>query len=96
MGSIYAAGLAETTNLRTAVSLNLSLNHYPPLPGDYVDPVIEAIDAVYDDEPYRDIVLPLNIEPRPRTAVPHPDGWAVPAAVLLDITHCWAFAEIDD
>ncbi len=60
MGSITAIGLADTTlDLETQLKYHLQGNHYPPIPTVMVQPCIEAIDAYYDEDYSRRIVLPV-------------------------------------
>jgi hypothetical protein len=103
MGANYAAGLAEAvedglTNLRPAIAAHLAGNFYPPLPLDYVEPVVEAIDRAIDEDFDRMIRLPGDINPVPRTAEAVDEllgGWEIRAGELLEITKCWAFVPTD-
>lgn len=102
MGSMQATAYADavsdgTASLRTAIFCNLRSNHYPPLPGAYVDVVLAAIDAYYEDG-YRAVVtVPAEVDPKPREGRRNDDGSVdVMAGVLLDITHSWSFVEDQD
>ena len=99
MGHNYAAGLAEAVTdgdaaLRTAIGANLQGNFFPPLPLDYVEPIIDAIEAAQDEDFDRMIRLPGDINPVPRDAEPVDEllgGWEVRAGTLLEATHSWPF-----
>lgn len=102
MGNLNAAGFAEAVregygSLRTAVAANLRSNHFPPLPLDYVEPVVEAIEAAQDGVDFV-ILLPGDINPVPRAAVrdSEEDPWQISSSTLLDITHSWAFVQADE
>lgn len=104
MGHSTAEGFASAaddglTSLRTAISLNLTTNHYPPIPSAYVGPVVAAVEAVNEDEPERaiditDVARESGMEPSLADKV---DGRLVVAAsTLLSITHSWPFVSEDD
>lgn len=102
MGNLNAEGFAEAVSegyasLRQAVAANLTSNHFPPLPRDYVEPVVTAILLVNEGhDPYETTVsLPVDIEPRPRIGLSTDDEGHlfVNASHLLDITHSWGFCD---
>jgi hypothetical protein len=104
MGHSTAADAANLVRegispLRMAIALNLQSNHYPPIPDAYVEPVINAIEAAQEHEHDKDINITVVVATGmlPRQAEEHEDGTVtVPARVLLDITHSWAFVEDDE
>ena len=62
MGSVTAIGLADSVlDLETQLAYHLQGNHYPPVPLSMVQPCIEAIDAAYDEDYYREIKMPEGI-----------------------------------
>ena len=62
MGSVTAIGLADSVlDLETQLGYHLQGNHYPPVPLSMVQPCIEAIDAAYDEDYYREIKMPEGI-----------------------------------
>ena len=102
MGNLHADAYAEMVKdgqlgLRTAISANLTSNHYPPLPTEYVDPIIEALDAYNEDDPNRKIYLPVSLPLIPRQAVREDDGgFSIDATTLILITHSDGFLNADD
>lgn len=87
MGSMHAAEYARMAHegeqpLDVAIGIHLQTNFFPPLPAEYVPLVREAIDAVNEADPDRDIQLPEGIYPIPRES----DGITVKAGTLLRIT----------
>lgn len=96
MGSATTQGLADTVtegigSLDQAIAAHLQCNFYPPLPLCYVDPLIRAIHAAEEGDPYCGIILP-NALALPRTAEKDTDGtWWVSAQDLLDTCHAWEF-----
>lgn len=98
MGYTYAAGLAAHTDLRTAISLHLSSNFYPPLPQGYVQPAIEAIEAYLDALPDLDVVTePIDLDPTlnpmPRLARVTDDGVTISVASLISVLRLEAFID---
>lgn len=95
----YAEGVAEGwASLRQAVGANLRSNHFPPIDIEYVEPVIDAIQAIEEGEPERMIRLPGTIRMVPRTAEPADEllgGWLIDAATLVEITHSHGFIRQD-
>jgi hypothetical protein len=59
MGSVTAIGLADSVlDLETQLLYHLKGNHYPPVPAEMVAPCIEAIDAYYEEDYNREILMP--------------------------------------
>ena len=66
MGSNFAAELADEDlfpelDLESAIGMHLQANHYPPVPLSMVQPCIDAIDAYWDEDYNRSILLPEPI-----------------------------------
>lgn len=61
MGLNTALDLAENLDLELAIGYHLQGNHYPPVPLSMVQPCIDAIDAYYDEDYDRMIVLPEGV-----------------------------------
>lgn len=83
MGATQAMGFAEavedgTVDLRQAIGWHFSVNHFPPVPSSMIDPAIEAIEAVRDEEPDRMIDLP---EPVRYRGVDQAPAWAIVEAL---------------
>ena len=71
MGSMYAAGIAETNiSLEQQIEWHLKGNHYPPIPSSMVTPCIEAIDAFWADELDKEIELPEGVLYRGNVTAP--------------------------
>jgi len=87
MGNNFATDLADNTlldlDLETAIGYHLQGNHYPPVPLSMVEPCIDAIDAYYDEDYNREIVLPNGVFWRGQSTAPahaiveqhHLDAW---------------------
>jgi hypothetical protein len=87
MGSNFATDLADNEllelDLETQIGIHLSANHYPPVPSSMIQPCIDAIDAYYDEDYNRLIVLPAPITWRDQNSAPasaiveahHLDAW---------------------
>lgn len=84
MGSMYAAGIAETDlSLETQIEWHLKGNHYPPIPSSMVTPCVEAIDAYWEDDLDKEITLPEGVLYRGNPTAPareiiinhHLDAW---------------------
>jgi len=59
MGSVTALGIKdEVLDLETQILYHLKGNHYPPVPAEMVAPCIEAIDAYYEEDYNREILMP--------------------------------------
>ena len=87
MGSTFANDLASNDlldlDLETQIGIHLKGNHYPPIPSSMVQPCIDAIDAFYDEDYDRMIVLPEGVLWKGRDQAPasaiveahHLDAW---------------------
>jgi len=82
----------DKDELTLGISLHLSTNFFPPLPQDYVEPLLEAIDC------YREggdgwVFLNEDINPIPRRAQwdEEVEAWAVLPAELLENCRAWGF-----
>ena len=86
MGSNLATELADgllDLDLETQLRIHLTGNHYPPVPVSMIQPCIDAIDAYYDEDYNRLIVLPAPITWRNKNTAPasaiveahHLDAW---------------------
>jgi hypothetical protein len=83
MGSNFAHDLANNDllelDLERQIGIHLSANHYPPVPSSMIQPCIDAIDAYYDEDYDRLIVLPAPITWR--------DQKTAPASAIVDAHH---------
>ena len=73
MGSNLAKELADgllDLDLETQIGIHLQGNHYPPVPKSMIQPCIDAIDAYYDEDYNRLIVLPTPITWRNKNTAP--------------------------
>ena len=73
MGSNLATELADgllDLDLETQIGMHLQGNHYPPVPKSMIQPCIDAIDAYYDEDYNRLIVLPTPITWRNKNTAP--------------------------
>ena len=73
MGSNLAIELADgllDLDLETQIGIHLQGNHYPPVPKSLIQPCIDAIDAYYDEDYNRLIVLPTPITWRNKNTAP--------------------------
>jgi hypothetical protein len=62
MGSTLSTELATMDlSLSNSIAIQLRSNHYPPVPLSMVQPCIEAIDAVNDEDYNRAIQLPEGV-----------------------------------
>ena len=62
MGYTGAMGMAESgISLDTMLGWHLQSNHYPPIDLVFVPICIEALDAILDEEPDRQIELPTGL-----------------------------------
>lgn len=90
MGSTQVLGFAEAVtegqvSLAAAVHWNLTANHWPPLPGQLVGPVVEAIASCQAQEWDSRISLPEGMTLA--------GSATVSAGDLVEATHCWPFVE---
>jgi len=85
MGSTLANDLATMPelDLEFAIGYHLQGNHYPPVPLSMVQPCIDAIDAIWEDNYNKLIELPEGVKWRGETHAPayaiaenhHLDAW---------------------
>jgi hypothetical protein len=89
MGNNFAADLAEMDlDLNNAIAIHLTSNHYPPVPTSMVQPCIDAIDAINDEDGNRLIELPEGVSWRGET---HAPAYAIAEAHHLHnwLNHSW-------
>jgi hypothetical protein len=83
MGYNTALDLAESFDLDQAILFHLQGNHYPPVPASMVQPCIEAIDAYYEEDYDKMIVLPEGVLWKGRDQAP--------ASALIEAHHLEAW-----
>ena len=83
MGYNTALDLSNELDLEVALGYHLQGNHYPPVPLSMVQPCIEAIDAYYDEDYDRMIMLPEGITWR--------GSVGAPAHAIIDQHHLHAW-----
>lgn len=103
MGNLQAMGYAEmvsdgSVRLTQALSAHLGSNFYPPLPQAYVAPLERAINRVNAGEnPWNsEIILPHDIDPRPRRSRVTDKQVRVTTGDLIDSCRAWFFLDSDD
>jgi len=66
MGRNFATELSamDTMPIEQQINLHLQYNFYPPVPSSMVQPCIEAIDAYWDEDIYRQIEMPQGVSYR--------------------------------
>ena len=98
MGYMQAMSLAEIEDLRTALIIHLRSNMYPPLPLDYVEPLIEAIEFCNNKEYRAYVALPKDIVPYPRLAEFHhvDDCFYIDAIDLISACRAEPFMEDEE
>lgn len=75
MGSNLAYDLASTDlSMETAIGYHLQGNHYPPVPLIMVQPCLDAIDAYWNEDLNRMIIMPEGVLYRGSNEAP---AWAV-------------------
>ena len=76
MGSNMAYELAnnDLLDLETQIGIHLSSNHYPPVPSSMIQPCIEAIDAYWEGDYYKEIAMPEGITYKGTNTAP---AWAI-------------------
>jgi hypothetical protein len=82
MGSLYAEGLAESVedsmiDLRQAILIHLSSNHYPPVHPSFADVALRAIEAASQGRADEDILMP--------------NGLTRSAYFIMEGLHLWSF-----
>lgn len=75
MGRLGAESMKEVADdmgisLRQQLSWHLTGNHYPPVPTSMIEPCIQAIEAVRENDFEREIALPEGVSWRGREAAP--------------------------
>jgi hypothetical protein len=84
MGATTARDLAESNvTLESQLYYHLRVNHFPPVPATMVQVCIDAIDAINEWDPYREIDLPEGVGYKGRDTAPaiaiaqahHLDAW---------------------
>ena len=86
MGLFNAIGMTETeSTLEQQISWHLQANHYPPIPQVMVSACVEAIDALKNGEPEREIQMPFDGE---RDGEPFQVTWRG-----MNTAPAWAIAE---
>lgn len=86
MGSLQAGEFARFVGegeiaLEQALSWHLTSNHYPPVPTTMIEPCKQAIEAINEDEPEREITLPEGVSYRNAPTAP---AWAIAEQHHLD------------
>ena len=83
MGSTLANDLATMPelDLESAIGYHLQGNHYPPVPLSMVQPCIDAIDAIWEDEMERLIEMPEGVLYK---GSDHAPAWAIAEQHHLD------------
>lgn len=78
-----------TPSLRSTVSAYITSRFYPPLPEEYVDLTLHALDLLGDGDTDNVLVLPQGLNPKPRAAYWSEDheAYVVHVNVLADILH---------
>jgi hypothetical protein len=87
MGYLHAIEFAQG-DLDTGLTWHLQSNHYPPIPLTMLEPCKEAINAIRDEDFYREIALPEGVLYKGRTTAP---AWAI-----SDQHHLDAWIESED
>jgi len=82
-----AMGMAEATDIDTALSWHLSSNHYPPIPQVMIEPAKKAIAAANENDWDRVITLPESVSFR--------DGNTAPAHEMVEAMHLDAWIDYD-
>lgn len=81
MGSLQATEMAELTDIDTALTWHLRVNHYPPIPLEMVAVCKEAIELCNEGLENNTVDLPLGTRYRNDTFAP---AWAIVDAHHLD------------
>ena len=81
MGYLNALGMAEQTDLTTAVQWHLRYNMYPPVPLAMTRVAVQAINSIVLDLPDTLIALPDGVSYRGEEAV---EAWRVVDSLRLD------------
>jgi hypothetical protein len=89
MGNTFAADLVSMDlSLSDSIRIHLTSNHYPPVPSSMVQPCIDAIDAINDEQGETLIELPDGVLWRGQT---HAPAYAIAEAHHLHnwLNHSW-------
>lgn len=72
MGATFARDLASIDGLsmKAAIEVHLTSNFYPPVPSSMAEPCMNAIDAYWEDDTSRLIILPDGVFWRGETTAP--------------------------
>ena len=72
MGRGFATDLAsmDNINMETAIKIHLTSNFYPPVPSSMVEPCVHAINAYWEDDLSRLIILPDGVFWRGQNTAP--------------------------
>jgi hypothetical protein len=72
MGATFANELAsmEGLGMKAAIEIHLTSNFYPPVPSSMAEPCMNAIDAYWEDDTSRLIILPDGVFWRGETTAP--------------------------
>ena len=82
VGSNFANDLSEMDlGLESALSMHLQGNHYPPVPLSMVQPCIDAIDAIWEEDYNKLIEMPEGVSYKGQT---HAPAWAIAEQHHLD------------
>lgn len=82
MGKVFALDLAVADlDLRSAVGIHLTSNHYPPVPVSMVTACVEAINLCNEGSPDDLVELPTGVLWRYETSAP---AWAIVEGHHLD------------
>jgi len=81
MGYSAAYNFAQQTDLETAVRWHLSANCYPPVPSFMIQPCVDAINAVLEDDYNQVVDLPDGVTYKNLSTAP---AWAIIENYRLD------------
>jgi len=72
MGRGFAVDIAnmEGISMKAGIEIHLTSNFYPPVPSSMVEPCVHAIDAYWEDDLSRLIILPDGVFWRGQNAAP--------------------------
>jgi hypothetical protein len=97
MGNMQSMALAEavkdgTASLRQALAIQVQSNFYPPLPAEYIDLGMKAL-----EDPNSFIRIPADLDPKPRAAWEDvEEGWLVDGWTLINIMHLEPFMDDEE
>jgi hypothetical protein len=101
MGALQASEFAAAVrsneiDLEPALQWHLLANHWPPLPGEYVEFMSDVIRGMNNNEfgAYDKVTMPRRLRIFPGDAEEKDDGdFSIFVGDLLDATNCWFFVE---